>query len=120
MTNITFYGQFVSPKRISNGAQYVTLNSKIKSLRFSCLFFANPTNKTETAYTRGTTIANHLDQSLWLTIYKYWASVRSNLLHSFLEVHNCAATFTNHNKLHEIGVEKPISWAKLAHFAFLQ
>jgi hypothetical protein len=42
----------------------------------------------------------------------------SNLLHSFLEVHNCVGPFTNHGKLHEFGAEKPISWAKLAHFDF--
>jgi hypothetical protein len=64
----------------------------------------------------GLLIANHLDQSLWSTNQKYWAAVRSNLLHSFLEVHNCVAAFTSHGKLHEFGAEKPISWAKLAHF----
>ncbi len=42
----------------------------------------------------------------------------SDLLHSFLDVHNCVATFTSHGKLHEFGAEKPISRAKLAHFAF--
>jgi hypothetical protein len=52
-----------------------------------------------------------------LTNQKYWAATRSNLLHSFLEVHNCVAPFTSHGKVHEFGAEKPISWAKLAHFA---
>jgi hypothetical protein len=33
----------------------------------------------------------------------------SDLLHSFLDVHNCVATFTSHGKLHEFGAEKPIS-----------
>ncbi len=37
---------------------------------------------------------------------------------SFLEVHNCVAHFTNHGKLHKFGAEKPISWAKPAHFDF--
>jgi hypothetical protein len=64
----------------------------------------------------GLLIANHLDQSLWSTNQKYWAVVRSNLLHSFLEVQNCVAPFTSHDKLHEFGAEKPISWAKPAHF----
>jgi len=50
-------------------------------------------------------IANHLDQSLWSTNQKYWAAVRSNLLHSFSEVHNCVATFTSRGKLHEFGAE---------------
>ncbi len=67
----------------------------------------------------GLLISNYLDQSLWSTNQKYWAAVRSNLLHSFLEVHNCVETFTSHSKLHEFGVEKPISWAKPAHFHFL-
>jgi hypothetical protein len=64
----------------------------------------------------GLLIANHLDQSLWSTNQKYWAAVRSNLLHSFLEVHNCVTPFTSHSKLHEFGAGKPISWTKLAHF----
>jgi hypothetical protein len=40
----------------------------------------------------------------------------SNLLHSFSEVHNSVVPFTSHSKLHEFGAEKPISWAKRAHF----
>ncbi len=107
-------------KSISTGAQYVTLDNKIKCLSLA-VFFGNPTNKTVTgtAHTWGLLIANHLDQSLWSTNEKYWAAVRSNLLHSFLEVHSCVAPFTNHVKLHEFGAEKPISWAKPAHFDFL-
>jgi hypothetical protein len=62
--------------------------------------------------------ANHLDQSLWSTNQKYWAAVKSNLLHSFLEVHNCVVPFTSHGTLHEFGAEKPISWAKRTHFDF--
>ncbi len=82
------------------------------------MFLGNPTNKTVsgTAYMWGLLIANNLDQSLWSTNQKYWAVVRSNLLHSFLEVHNCVAPFTSHGNLHQFGAEKPISWAKLAHF----
>jgi len=71
---------------------------------------------TGTAYTWEILIANHLDQSLWSTNQKYWAAVRSNLLHSFLEVHNHVAPFTNHGKLQEFSAEKPIFWAELAHF----
>jgi hypothetical protein len=33
-------------------------------------------------------------------------------------VHNYVAPFTSHSKLHEFGAEKPISWAKPAHFDF--
>jgi hypothetical protein len=66
----------------------------------------------------GLLIANQLDQSLRSTNYKYWVAVRSNLLHSFLEVPNCVGRFTSHGKLHKFGVKKPISWAKLAHFDF--
>jgi hypothetical protein len=41
---------------------------------------------------------------------KYGAALMSNLLHSFLELHNCVAPFTRHDKLHEVGAEeKPIS-----------
>jgi hypothetical protein len=88
--------------------------------KFSCCFFGNPTKKTitRTAQIWGLLIANHLYQSLWSTNQKYWATVRSNLLHSFLEVHNCVAPFTSHGKLHEFGAEKPISWVKPTHFDF--
>ncbi len=47
------------------------------------------------------------------------SEIRIHLLHSFLEVHNCVAPFTSHDKLHAYGAEKPISWAKRAHFDFL-
>jgi hypothetical protein len=50
------------------------------------------------------------------TNQKYWAAVRSNLLHSILEVQNGVAPFTSRGKLHEFGAEKTISWAKPAHF----
>ncbi len=36
----------------------------------------------------------------------------------FLEVHNCVVPFTSHGKLYVFGAEKPISWAKPAHFDF--
>jgi hypothetical protein len=47
----------INNRSISNCAQYVTPDSKIKWLKFSCFPFGNPTNKTETgtAYTLGTT-----------------------------------------------------------------
>ncbi len=112
-------GNFFCCKSISTGAQYVTLDNKVKCLSLA-VSFGNPTNKTVT----GTTdtweplIENHLDQSLWSTNQKYWSTVRSNLLRSFLEVHNCVAPFTSRGKLHEFGAEKPISWGKPAHFDF--
>jgi len=62
-------------------------------------------------------IANHPDRSLWSTNQKYWAAVRSNLLHSFLEVHNCVAL--RFHRPWQVGAEKPISWAKPAHLDFL-
>ncbi len=78
----------------------------------------NPTNKTVTgtAYMWELLIANHLDQSLWSINQKYWAAVLSNLLHSFLEVHNCVAPFTSHGKLHEFGAKNSISWAQTGMF----
>jgi hypothetical protein len=92
----------------------------VKMSKFSFFFLGNPTNKTVTvtAYTWGLLIANHLNQSLWSTNQNYWATIRSNLLHSFLEAHNCVVPFTSHGKLHEFGAEKPISWGKPAHFDF--
>jgi hypothetical protein len=109
----TSHKSTAASKSTSTGAQYVTLDNKIKCLSLA-FYFGNLTNKTVTAYMWRLLIANHLDQSLWSTNQKY----RSNLLHSFLEVHNCVAPFTSHDKLHEFGVEKPISWAQPAHFNF--
>ncbi len=86
--------------------------------KFSFFFLATPPIKVKLHLRERLLIANHLDQSLSSTNHKYWASVRFNLLHSFLEVNNCIATFTSHWKLHEFGAEKPISWAKLTHFDF--
>jgi hypothetical protein len=88
--------------------------------KFSCLFFGNPTNKsvTGTAYMWGLPNSKPPGPIIMIDNQKYWAPVRSNLLHSFLEVHNCVAPFTSHGKLHEFGAEKPISWAKAAHFDF--
>jgi hypothetical protein len=85
--------------------------------KFSCFFFGNPPNKTisGTADMWELLIANHLDQSLWWTNQKYWAAVKSNLLHSFLEVHNSVAPFTSHGTLARIW---SIFWAKPAHFDF--
>ncbi len=57
---------------------------------------------------------------MWSTNQEYWVAVKCNLLHSFWEVLNCLAPFTSLSKLHEFGAEKPISWAKLAHFALAQ
>jgi hypothetical protein len=78
-------------KSISIGTQYVTLDNKIKCLSSAFWILGSPTNKTVTgtAYMWGLLVANHLDQSSWSTNQKYWAAVRSNLLHSFLEVHTC-------------------------------
>ncbi len=105
-----YYGIWIKALSISTGAQYVTLDNS----KFSFFFFGNPTNQTVTgtAYTWELLIANHLDESLWSSNQKYWAAVRSNLLDSFLEVHTCVEPFTSQGK------QRPISWAKLAHFDF--
>jgi len=104
---------FTSYKSISKGAQYVTLDSKIKCLSLAFGFFGNPTNKTETgtAYTRGTTNSKPPGPIIVIDQDKNWAAVRCNLLHSFWDVHNCVAPFTSQGMLHEFGAEKPISWA---------
>jgi hypothetical protein len=44
-------------------------------------------------------IANHKDQSIWWANEKHWAAVRSNLLHSFLQVHSTAGPRTSHGNL---------------------
>jgi hypothetical protein len=95
-----------SVRSISTATQYVTLDNKIKYLSLA-VFFGNLNNKiiTGTAYTWELLIENHLDQSLWSTNQKYWAAIRSNLLHSFLEAHNCIVPFTSHGKLHEFVAE---------------
>jgi hypothetical protein len=51
-------------REISTGAQYVTLDNKIKCLSLAVIFLGNLTNKTVFAYMWGLLIANHLDQSL--------------------------------------------------------
>ncbi len=63
-------------------------------------------------------IANHLDQLLWWVNQKHWASVRSYLLHSFLQVHNCAAPFTSHGNERNYAEPKPFSWPELAYVGF--
>jgi len=86
-----------------------------------CFFLATPpiNYNLNCIYVGTTTIPNHLKQSFSLTNQEYWAAVRSNLLHSFFEVHNCVVPFTSHGKLHEFGIEKPISWAKPTRFDLL-
>jgi len=59
----------------------------------------------------GLLITNHLDQSLWSTNQKWWVVVKSNLLHSFLEVHNYVAPFISHTKqVTRICAKNLISW----------
>ncbi len=110
----------INTKSIYNSAQYVTLESKIKCLSLAVFLLAIPPIQLKLElHIRGELlIANHLNQSLWSTNQKYWAAVRCNLLHSLWEVHNCVVPFTRHCKLHEFGVEKPISWAKPEHFDY--
>ncbi len=62
----------------------------------------------------GLLIANHLDQWVWWANQKHWATVRSYLLHSFLEVNNVAAQFTSQRKLSNYLERKPLSEAKPA------
>jgi hypothetical protein len=88
--------------------------------KFSCFFFpGNPTNKTETgtAHKWGTTnskpprpiIIIDLLEVLSLSPVQFITLV-------FWGAHPFVAPFTSHAKLHEFGVEKPISGAKLAYF----
>ncbi len=86
---------------IQTGSQYVTLDKSMKCFILA-VCFGNPSNKTVMGIPdmRGLLIANHLHQSLWSTNKKYWAAIKSNILHSFLEMHHCVAPFTSHAKVH--------------------
>jgi hypothetical protein len=53
-----------------------------------------PLKSGETHSGGGLLIANHLFQSLWWANEKYWAAVRSYLLHSFVQVHKRCCSFT--------------------------
>jgi hypothetical protein len=66
----------------------------------------------------GLRIANHMDQSLWWANQKHWAAVRSYLVHSFLQVHSAAESFTSHGNLPSYAEPKPISWVKPAYVGF--
>ncbi len=55
----------------------------------------------------GLLIANHLDQALWWANQKYWAAVRSYLLHSFLQVHSAAAPLTSYGNMPNYAEPKP-------------
>jgi hypothetical protein len=101
---------YLTTKSISTSTQYVTLDNKIKYLSLASSFFGNSADKTGTAFSWELLIANHLDQSLWSTNQKYWAADRSNLLHFFFW--RCTTTISCTN----FSAEKPISWAKPAHF----
>jgi hypothetical protein len=59
----------------------------------------------------GLLIANHLDESLWWANQKHWVSVRSYLVHSFLQVHRAAAPFSSHGNVHNYAEPKPFSCA---------
>jgi len=74
----------INTRSISSGAQYVTLDSKIKCLSLAVYLLAIPPIKLklELHIRWGLLIAKHLDQSLWSTNQKYWAAVMCNLLHS--------------------------------------
>jgi hypothetical protein len=74
---------------------------------------------TGTPYTWELLIENHLDQKLWSTNQKYWVAVRSNLLHSLgLDVYAVPRKWSLQAKASctNLVPEKPLSWAKLAHF----
>ncbi len=80
--------------------------------------FATPPIKLEQQIGGGLLIVNHLDESLWWVNQKHWASVRSHLLHCFLQVHNAAAPFTSHGNACNYAEPKPFSGAKPADFGF--
>jgi hypothetical protein len=96
------------PKSIFTGAQYVTLDNKIKMSTFSCLFFGNPTNKSVsgTAYMWGLLNSKPPEPILMIDNHRYWAAVRSNLLRTVLEVHNCVAPCTSHGQAPQIWCRK--------------
>ncbi len=110
-------------KSISSGAQSVTLLQKCLShpSLLTTIFWNPATHITETGHQIGEKllIANQLDQSLWWTNQKDWATtVRSYLLHSFLKVHIFAAPFTSNHEQCKYAEPKPFCWAKPACFDF--
>jgi hypothetical protein len=75
--------------------------------KFSCFIFGNTTNKTVTGmHIRGGLLANHLELIIMIDQSEILTVVRSNLLHSFLEVHICVVPFTSCGKLHEFDAGK--------------
>jgi hypothetical protein len=60
-------------------------------------------------------IANHLNQSSRWANQKHWPAVRSYLLHSFLQVHGVAVTFTSQQKPCNYVKPKPFSSATQLH-----
>jgi len=54
----------INTRSISNVAQYVTLDSKLKCLSLAVFFLAIPPIKLKLLIRGGLLIANHLDQSL--------------------------------------------------------
>jgi hypothetical protein len=77
--------------------------------KFSCFSFGNRTNKTETAYTWGTTNSKPPGPIIVINQSKILSRSQVQFIHSFWEVHNCVAPSTSHGKLYEFGAEKPIS-----------
>jgi hypothetical protein len=101
-------------------AQYGTLQKQISHPTWAIYFFYTPPIKPKLGQQIGwgVLITNHFDQSLWWANKKYWAAVRSYLLHRFMQVRNVAAPFTRQHKLWSFDEPKPFSWAKPAYFHF--
>jgi hypothetical protein len=98
------------PKSISTGAQYVTLDNKIKCLSLAVFFLAsNPTNENCNWNCIYVGITYSKPPGPIIMINQSELLIQSNLLHSFLEVHNYVVPFTSHSKLHEVGAKKSIS-----------
>jgi len=64
----------------------------------------------------GLQIANHMDQSLWSTNQKYWAAVRSNLLHSFWRCTSTLCLLPATTSCMNLVQKNQFFWAKRTHF----
>ncbi len=89
--------------------------------KFNYLFLSNPTNRTETGTPNRWGFTNNKPPGpiIMMANQKNWAAVRSDLLHSFLQVQSVAAPVTNYGNLWNYAEPNPFSWAKLAHLDFL-
>jgi len=108
-------------KSISSGAHYVTLRKYFSHPSLVMYSFATPSIKLKLwqQIGGGLLMTNHLDKpSLWWANQKHWVTVRSYLLHSFLQVHSATEPFTSHGNVRNYAEPKLFSLVKPAYCRF--